>query len=607
MITTVPIKLKKYKDDDPINTVTKARNILNDLGILTVETMWSQSANNFFSVAISVVNSTLSTNGKGTTYEYALASAYGELMERLQNLAPFHLNTDVSQEALEYMNFFYAPDEKQLSDYDILNSQEEWLTEKLSKLNIDKQYLISKWKTISYEDIPCDFIAVPFCNLNSKKRSYIPIKMLSKMYMSNGMCAGNTPEEALVQGISETLERYVNKRIINEKITPPTIPREFFNKYVGIIKLIAAIESSGNFEIILKDCSLEQGFPVIGVVFIDKDTQSYFVKFGAHPIFEIAVERTLTELLQGQDIEKMKGTWEFSYNSLIKNTHRNLMNILVNGCGEYPIEFFSSHESFTFKELIDNAEMSNREMLHYLVQLLKHSGYEVLARDVSFLGFPCFHVIVPGISEIEEIDAITQLDDYSQFVTMKKMLRNMKILNNQDLMELASFIEHRNLGSETTVLYFLNIPTTSTRIPWYYSNFDLLSIAIYCITGNYSRCFEKIQNLIISLKANSNQQQIITYYKCLRDYLSSKADKLNNEQALQILLPFYPIQMIKGIIDEVGEPEHIFINHPPIHCFDCTNCSLNPSCPYIQTERVYKILKESYAESGINETAKNYV
>ncbi|MDJ0306423.1 YcaO-like family protein [Dehalobacter sp.] len=58
------------------------------------------------------------------------------------------------------------------------------------------------WQDISYEKPPSDFITVPFCNLNSGKLSYIPMKMLSKMYMSNGMCAGNTPEEALVQGLS---------------------------------------------------------------------------------------------------------------------------------------------------------------------------------------------------------------------------------------------------------------------------------------------------------------------------------------------------------------------------------------------------------------------
>ena len=99
------ISVRKYKDELPLNTINKIRNILNDLGILTVEQGWAHSADSFYSVTVSVANTTLSTNGKGTTYQYALASAYGELMERLQNQAPFRLNTDVSQEVYRIFRF----------------------------------------------------------------------------------------------------------------------------------------------------------------------------------------------------------------------------------------------------------------------------------------------------------------------------------------------------------------------------------------------------------------------------------------------------------------------------------------------------------------------
>ncbi|QSX06290.1 YcaO-like family protein [Sedimentibacter sp. zth1] len=592
------IKKRKYKDEYPLNTINKIRNILNDLGILTVESMWKHSANDFFSVTVTVVNTTLSTNGKGTTYEYALASAYGELMERLQNQAPFNLGTNVSQEAIEYKNFFYAPDEKQLSDNDILNSQEEWINKKLAKLNpdIDKKTFLNKWKQMSHEKIPCDFIAVPFYNINSRISSYIPIKMLSKMYMSNGMCAGNTPEEALVQGISEILERNVNMKIITNKLTPPTIPREFIKKHKRVDNLISQIESSGNFEIILKDCSLGQEFPVIGVIFINKDTQSYFVKFGAHPIFELAVERTLTELLQGQDINQMKGTCEFSYRSFISDSHSNLINILVNGCGEYPVEFFSEKESFEFKEPVNTIQMNNKDMLTYLVNLLNKSGHDVYVRDVSFLGFPSFHVIVSDLSEIEEIDDIRQIEDYVQFIKTKKMIRNLHMLTNNEMIELADLIEQANLGFETSIMQYLNTPNCKYS-SWYFSNFDLFTTAIYCKIGNYNKAFNKIEKLLISLKLNSCSIQMITYYKCMRDYLAAKADELNDTQIIRKLSVFYQQDMINGIINEIGKPESIFKNHSTINC---SNCKFKSNCEYIETEKVYKLLKEKYSFAKID-------
>ena len=51
------------------------------------------------------------------------------------------------------------------------------------------------------------------------------------------------------------------------------------------------------------------------------------IKFGSHPIFELALERTLTELLQGQDVRNMKGVKEFSYKNPIDNEVANLIGM----------------------------------------------------------------------------------------------------------------------------------------------------------------------------------------------------------------------------------------------------------------------------------------
>ena len=598
-----PIKTRKYKDKLPLNTINQIRNILNDLGILTVENAWAHSADGFYSVTVSITNTTISTNGKGTTYEYALASAYGELMERLQNQAPFRLNTDVSKEAIEYLGFFYAPDEKRFSLDELLNNDEEWITTKLSKLDTDvsKMELLSKWQHISYEKPPCDFIAVPFCNLNSGKLSHIPVKMLSKMYMSNGMCAGNTNEEALVQGISEVLERNVNKRVMAERITPPTIPKEYIDKFPRIVEMIKQIELSGNVEVIMKDCSLGYNFPVVGVIYINKDDQTYFIKFGAHPAFEIAAERTLTELLQGQDIKNMRGVWEFSYKSNITDEHSNLINILVNGCGWYPNEFFGTKQSYEFKPFTDVSYMNNKEMVKYLVQMLHDMNYYVYARNVSFLGLPAFHVIVPGLSEIEEINNdIKELDDYAAFVRFKRLIRNMENISTNEITELAKFIEHKKFDSNTTILQLLNLPI-SQDLPWYYSNANLLATALYCKSEDYTSAFRVFSYFFSNLIPNSFNPSMLTYYKCLRDYLAARSEGLTHIHIIDLLGSFYPVHIIMGIINEFGSPENIFSNYGLIHCFDCEGCQLKSRCPYNETEKVFKIIKEKYLSSKINQ------
>jgi len=73
------------------------------------------------------------------------------------------------------------------------------------------------------------------------------------------------------------------------------------------------------------------------------------------------------------------------------------------GTGYYPAELFSASSSYEFSEF-KGARLINREMLHYLTGLLTEKGYNVLLRDVSFLGFPSYQVFVPGMSEMYVLD-----------------------------------------------------------------------------------------------------------------------------------------------------------------------------------------------------------
>jgi len=594
--------IRKYKDELPLNTINKIRNILNDLGILAVEVGWQNSAKEFYSVNLMIENTNLTSNGKGTTYEYALASGYGELMERLQNQAPFRLSMDLNPEALEYKGFYYAPDEKYISMEDLINTNDDWTKKQISliKPEVDKYELLKKWQLISYEDVPVDFVALPYLNLSNNKLSYIPIKMVSKMYMSNGMCAGNTTEEALVQGLSEILERYVNKEIVKERISPPTIPREYIRNFPRIEAMITRLELSGNFNVIIKDCSLGQGYPVVAVFFINKDEQTYFLKFGAHPIFEIAVERTLTELLQGQDVRNMKGVKEFSYKNDIDDEFQNIMGILVTGSGYYPTEIFSQKFSYEFKKFKDLQAANNKELLIYLVNLLKKNGYDVFIRNVSYLGFPSFHIIVPGLSEIEEIDDIKPLDEYTKYNKIKKYVRNLDNVSKQEVEELISLLNNTNYGSEASIIQLLNLPIKHP-FPWYYMNINLFITTLYYKKGDFKNAYESFNKYLKYIQPNSYNKGIFTYYKCVRDYIGTRIEDLEENDVINVLKTFYPLDMINAVLNEFKNPEQIFNLYGQLNCWNCNKCAFKTHCSYASVEKVYKALKDRYASSNINQ------
>jgi ribosomal protein S12 methylthiotransferase accessory factor len=593
----------KYKDELPLRTIGRVKDILGGMGLLAVETAWRNSLRGFYSVSVSIAGTDLSVNGKGVSPAYALASAYGELMERLQNQCTFRLSFDLSPQAQAYGGFIYAPDEKCLSTAELLADGGEWLNAQLARLSpeTDREALLRLWRGVTYEDLPADFVAIPYCNLHSGNLSYIPVKMAAKMYMSNGMCAGNTPEEALVQGIAELFERHVNTRVVREKIVPPTVPDEYIARFPRIAAMVAAIEARGNCRVVLKDCSLGRGYPVVGVIFIDLAAQSYFVKFGSHPRFEVAAERTMTELLQGQDINRMMGMREFSFRAGAADDD-NLMGILVNGSGVYPSEMFGPQASYPFREWNEPTADSNRELLRHLLSLLAADGYEVYARDVSFLGFPAFHVLVPHFSEIETFGDSGAIGEYAAYNSVRRLIRRLDRLGKEERQQVIAFLGRLPYGPKATVFEFLNEPVSDpTTFPWYYGNLDLLLTALCCADGDMAGAAESFGRFLAYSRETSRHGGATTYYRCVADYLCARAAGRSEADTVATLGVFYPAAVVTGVTAEFGDPKKAVSRQDNPRCFECAQCRYRANCLHSQTERVYLLLKDRQAACPIDQ------
>lgn len=591
------LKDRKYKDELPLNTVNKIRKILSELGIITIETDWKNSAKGFYSVRVEIPDTSIATNGKGTSHEYALASAYAELMERIQNQTFFRLNDTLSEHALSYKDFYYAPDEEYLSINDFIKRDDDWSSYQLNNLSpqVDKYELLNKWSKTSYEHTPLDFVSIPYKNLNTNKLSYIPVNMVSKMYMSNGMCAGNTFEEALIQGISEVLERHVNQVIIKEKITPPDIPKTYIQKFPKLDSMINQIESKGNYKVIVKDCSLNKNYPVVAVVFINKDNQNYFIKFGSHPVFEISLERTLTELLQGQDINNMRGLKDYSYKTNISDEYQNLLGILINGSGYYPSEFFGSKPDYDFNEFEDTSTLDNKGMLNNIVTLLNDKDFNILVRDCSFLDFPSYHVIVLGLSEVDKFDDVNSLDDHIKYIQIKKFITNLNNLSNKDISNLIDLINDVGYNPNISVSQILNLDNDH-NIPWYYSSMELFLSTLNYNQKDFNKSYNHFDKYLKSINPKYFNKNIINHYKCIRDYISMRSDNIDDENIEKNLKLFYNKNSVSSIINEFKYPENILnIKYIDEDKYRNKKTYNNPN------DSIYKSLKDKYILSNINQ------
>ena len=74
------------KDKNPIETIKTIKTILKSLGIKIREYPLKSISNSYYSIRIEIKGFyNMGSNGKGISKEFAMASAYAELMERLQS------------------------------------------------------------------------------------------------------------------------------------------------------------------------------------------------------------------------------------------------------------------------------------------------------------------------------------------------------------------------------------------------------------------------------------------------------------------------------------------------------------------------------------------
>ena len=399
----------KHKDAAPAATIERVRRILDDLGIKSKLRML-KNTDGIYSAQLFDTDHNWSVNGKGTSEEYCMASAYGECMERLQAYYIYEL-ADGQSKKDDFRLFpdegqIHTPDCKELYPYlygELLRMYA--LESKIDPSDVDEKEF-QDFLNIYFTDT---VVTVPYFNVKTGEVEMLPEAMISTLCGSNGLCAGNTPHEALNQGIAEILERYVKDIIFREKLTPPDIPRSFLKERMPeLYDTILRIEAMGPYSIILKDVSLGKGMPVIGAIFANHKTHCYHAKFGACFSMDVAVERCLTELFQGFDLKNliMHDRFMIRFDTdkcLDWENPVNRIASLKSDTGSVPLSFFGAEPSWEFKgweesEGYGKNSFDNKTAFRFMMDKLSDFSDRIYIRDFSYLKFPAYRIFVPDVS-----------------------------------------------------------------------------------------------------------------------------------------------------------------------------------------------------------------
>ncbi|MEC5318602.1 30S ribosomal protein S12 methylthiotransferase accessory factor YcaO [Brenneria populi subsp. brevivirga] len=385
------------KDAALEDSIARFQQQLQNLGFNIEEASWLNPVPNVWSVHIRDRDCPLCfTNGKGASKKAALASALGEYFERLSTnyfFADFYLGKTVAQG-----DFVHYPNEKWFPVPADNALPEGMLDPRLREFyDAEKELGASDLIDLQSGDAARGICALPFTRQSDLQTVYIPVNIIGNLYVSNGMSAGNTANEARVQGLSEVFERSVKNRIIAQSISLPNIPQSVLDRYPGVVEAIATLEKEG-FPIFAYDASLGGRYPVICVVLFNPTNGTCFASFGAHPDFGVALERTVTELLQGRGLKDLNVFTAPTFDTEEVAEHANLETHFIDSSGLISWDMFKSRADYEFVDWSFSG--TTEEEFAALMAIFRQEDKEVYIADYQHLSVYACRILVPGMSDI---------------------------------------------------------------------------------------------------------------------------------------------------------------------------------------------------------------
>ncbi len=372
------------------------------LNIHTEEKSWLNEIEGIWSVhVIDKDCPRLFTNGKGASQLAARASALGEYFERLSTnyfWTHFYLGDKIANNA-----FVHYPNEQWIP---LKNDKwpKELLTPELQKFyNPEGTCPASNLIDLNSGNKARGICAIPYTRLRDGKSVLFPVNLIGNLYVSNGMSAGNTMMEARTQALAEIFERDIKYKIIREGICLPDVPESVLNRYPRIAAGIKGLRDAG-YGILVKDASLSGQYPVMNVTLLHPEDQGCFASFGAHPRFEVALERALTELLQGRAMDSLTGFVAPGFDMEEIADSQNLEIHFVDSSGVISWDFLRSTPDYAFVDW--NFGKTTEEDYNWCVNTIHSSGHDMYIADFTHLGVYACRIFVPGMSEIYPVEEL---------------------------------------------------------------------------------------------------------------------------------------------------------------------------------------------------------
>ncbi|MCR4511685.1 OsmC domain/YcaO domain-containing protein [Pseudomonas sp. 32.2.56] len=501
-------------------TIANMSGIMAKLGMKIEIASWRNIVPNVWSLHIRDAQSPMCfTNGKGATKESALASALGEFIERLN--CNFFYNDQFWGEEIANAAFVHYPDERWFKPGPKDALPAEILDDYcLAIYNPDDELRGSHLYDTNSGNTLRGICSLPFVRQSDGEVVYFPSNLIENLYLSNGMSAGNTLAEAQVQCLSEIFERAVKREILEGELCLPDVPADVLAKYPGIVAGIQGLEAQG-FPVLVKDASLGGEFPVMCVTLMNPRTGGVFASFGAHPSFEVALERSLTELLQGRSFEGLNDLPPPTFESQALMEPNNFVEHFIDSSGVVSWRFFSAKADYEFVEwdFSGQGADSNEQEASTLFGILEELGKEAYMAVYEHLGATACRILVPGYSEIYPVEDLIW-DNTNKALLFRADILNLHSLNDRGLKSLLRNLENSDVDDYTDITTLIGVEFDDNTA-WGQLTILELKLLIHLALKKYDDAKELVE---MFLQYNDNTVERGLFYQALNAALEVQLD-----------------------------------------------------------------------------------
>lgn len=396
----LPRQCPEGKDAPLEQTVAQLTALLAARGFSLEETQWLNPVEGCWSLHLRDRDCPLLfSNGKGSSKLAARASALGEFVERASTghfWSQIHFGRTLAQ-----AGFVLHPEERWFP-----LGKRGWprglLSPELRRL-YDPQHSLPAELLVEHHSANAErgICALPHTRQRDGAVVWFPATLISTLYVSNGLAAGNTPAEARVQALSEIFERHVKYRVLREALCLPEMPAEQLAAWPRLARGLAELRAAG-FGLRVLDASLDGRYPVAAIVLSHPSDHGCYASFGAHPRQGVALERALTELLQGRALDALAGFPPPCFDPDEVADPQNLEAHFIDSSGAVGWALLGGTPDFAARTW--DFGSGTEAQFATLCELLHREGHEVYIADLTPLGAYACRILVPGVSEIYPID-----------------------------------------------------------------------------------------------------------------------------------------------------------------------------------------------------------